>query len=98
MLQMHNVNTTNILAICIIAYHFAGVNYTHVLYIMCTLFVAVDEAGSPSIVWHISMGLSLSLEKLSFIVPNVTSRACLYTIPSQMNYECKSHTLHIHYL
>ena len=54
----------------------------------CALFVAVDEVGSRSVV---SMGLSVRynyIEKLSFIVPNVASRACLYTIPSRMNYEC----------
>ena len=28
--------------------------------ISCTSFVAVDEAGSPSVVRHISMGLSVS--------------------------------------
>ena len=78
MLQMHNVNITN-------AYMY---NYIppcrcklYARVITCALFVAVDEAGSPSVVWHISMGLSVShvyLEKLSFILPNVASRASLY--------------------
>ena len=84
MLQMHNVNITNILAICITTYHLAGANYTHVL-----SHTAVDEAGSPSVVWHIFMDLSVShvhLEKLSsYIVPNVASRACLYyTIANEL--------------
>ena len=62
------------------------------------LFVEVDEAGSPSIVWHISMDLSVSHVYLSFIVPNDALRACLYTIPSQMNYEFQSLALYVHYL
>ena len=57
---MHNVNITNILAICITTYHFAGASYVYTRVITCALFMAVDEAGSPSIVWHISMGLSVS--------------------------------------
>ena len=60
MLQMHNVNITNILAISITTYHLAGANYIATRVITYDLFVAVDEAESPSVVWHISMGLSVS--------------------------------------